>query len=248
VQPIAQFGAVEAYPFSNHPTLFIESPSNYPEDIYQTTSIPIEVKAEPYETGIKFVDIYYSLDDGPNIKLTIVRYEANGTINTAYFGKGTLDNLTNGYHTVKAYSTDTQGNTLSHSRTFLVNTTLRFPTLLLSPNNITYYSKEVPLTYTIDDSKYIVDYQLDNSGGNRLTGNTTLSGLSEGRHTIIAHASDIKTGIYTKQTSNFTVDTTNPFPVPTETVPEFPSALIAAFLVAAVLSVSVIFRRKTKHE
>ena len=120
VQPIAQFGAVKAYPFSNNPTLFIESPSNYPADIYQTTSIPIEVQAEPYETGTKFVDIYYSLDGGPNIKLTIVRYEANGAINTAYFGKGTLDNLTNGYHTVKAYSTDTQGNTLSDSRTFLV--------------------------------------------------------------------------------------------------------------------------------
>lgn len=129
---------------------------------------------------------------------------------------------------------------MSDSITFLVNTTFRFPTLLLSPNNSTYNSKEIPLTYTIDDSKYLVYYELDNSRQTRLTGNTTLSGLSEGQHTIRAFAADFMTdtGIYSKQTANFTIDTINPTP----TVPEF-SWVAVLPLLASVLLVTVATKR-----
>ena len=226
MEPLALMGDVEAT--SDYPIILVESPSSYPGEIYQTTSIPIKVMREfsPFEKT-KSIDIYYSLDGGSNITLSITTF---GTSSNK-FGIGTLENLTNGFHTVIAYSIDMQGNTISFSRTFLVDTTQRFPTLLLSPTNTTYNSREIPLIYTIDDPKYLVYYLLDDTAVNkRLYSNTTLSELSEGQHTITLKASDLNNGLYSKQTANFTIDTINPTPTPTPTVPEFPSWTIPLML------------------
>jgi hypothetical protein len=213
--PSAQFGGVEANPgipdVFDAPAIDIDSPHMYPGDIYQETSIPIEVRVSPFQTGKEFVGMYYSLDDGPNITLSMFTIEDY----TAIFGEGTLDNLTEGNHTVKAFSTDTQGNTISSSpRTFLVNTTIKFPPFLLSPTNTAYYTKEIPLTYTIDESKYVVYNSIDKYSPYRINGNTTLAELSEGQHTITAIAYDLNGGIYSKQKAFFTIDTT--FPAPPE--------------------------------
>ena len=208
--PLAQKGVVDANPgFFQDPIIDIESPRLYPSDIYQETSIPMEVSVFPGSQRA-FVDIYYSLDGGPNVNLSIITYENSLSI----FGKGTLDNLTDGYHTVEAYSTDTQGSTISTSTKFLVNTTIKFPSFLLSPTNTAYYTKEIPLTYTIDDSKYYISYSIDGHGTYQLDGNTTLPELSDGQHTITIRAANFPTGLYSKQTATFTIDTT--FPAPPE--------------------------------
>ncbi len=150
MQSMTQMVAVEANPYNYiSPYIFIESPDASPWVIYQTTNIPIEVQVLP-APKTSLVELSYILDGNPNVKLSITRYETSLTCT----GKGTLSNLTDGYHKVTAVSVDSKGNVLSGSTTFLVNTTLRFPTLLLSPNNTTYYSKEIPLTYTINDPKY----------------------------------------------------------------------------------------------
>ena len=122
MEPLAQFGTVKAqYPFCN-PTVTINSPQ--PEAVYNATSIPIEILVLPWETGERFVDIYYSIDDGPNMHLKITTYPET----TNLYGYGSLDNLTNGYHTMKAYANDTQGIILSClPTTFLVNTSSTTP-------------------------------------------------------------------------------------------------------------------------
>jgi hypothetical protein len=248
LEPLTLKGTVEANPGSEYPSIFIQSPSAYPSEIYQETSIFIQVWREfsPFEKT-KSVDIYYRLDGGPKTELNITTY---GT-STDKFGIGTLENLTDGFHTVTAYSTDTQGKIISHSITFLVNTTITFPTLLLSPTNTTYNTKEIPLTYTIDDPKSTVTYRLDPTNvpmidtPKPLYSNTTLSELSEGQHTITVKATDPDTGeLYSKQTVNFTIDTTKP--VPTPTVPEsstrsleFQAALAITFLTIIALAVVV---------
>ncbi len=217
VQSIAQSGVVDANPYNFiTPYLSIDSPNAY--RIYQTTSVPIEVHVLP-APNTNLVDLSYILDGAPNVKLSITNYQNTHTCT----GKGTMYNLTDGYHKVIVLSTDSKGNVLSDSNTFLVNTTFRYPTFLLSPQNITYYSNEIPLTYSVD-KQLGVEYSLDNSGYKQLRdGNTTLTGLSEGQHIITVTAFSIDDGIYSIQTANFTVDTTNPSP----TVPEFPiTALI----------------------
>jgi hypothetical protein len=251
IQPIARESIVGANPYSFiKPHLFIDSPDLYQSKIYQTTSIPIEVTVFP-GPNINLVSIICNLDGGPNIKLGIIRYETSA----GYFGRGTLENLTNGYHTLRAYSYDAEGNMITYegsiltdSKTFLVNTSFVYPTILLSPNNSTYYSKEIPLTYTIDNSKYVVYYELDNSRQITLADNTTLSGLSEGNHTITAGAYNVSTGRYSKQTANFTIDTTNPSPVPSPTIPEFSAPLAITFLFVATMALAAMVKRKHKNE
>jgi len=248
-----QVKVAEANPYNFiSPYLFIESPDASPWVIYQTNSIPLEVEVLPAPKA-NLVEISYILDGTPNVKLSITRYETSLTCT----GKGTLENLTEGYHKLTAVSVDSKGNVLSDSTTFLVNTTIRFPSLLLTPTNTTYYSKEIPLTYTIDDPKYWVHYQIDNLKQVHLTGNTTLMGLSEGQHTIIAVASDYETrsGLYSKQTANFTIDTTNPIPTATPYLPTnrnaphldptfylLPISIILAIIIVAI----VIYRRRKK--
>lgn len=124
--PLAQFGGVEAnpaIPLYYDPTIRIDSPHLYEERVYEEVRIPIKVDVFPGRPYRKFVKIYYSLDGGSNITLDITAYETSSGI----FGKGTLANLTDGYHTVEAYSVDTQGNTISDSTTFIVNTTYPTP-------------------------------------------------------------------------------------------------------------------------
>jgi hypothetical protein len=246
VAPLAQFGAVEANPgipgIFDAPTIDIDSPHMYPGDLYQETSIPIEVRVSPFQTGVEFVDMYYSLDDGPNITLSMFTIEDY----TAIFGEGTLDNLTDGNHTVKAFSTDTQGNTISWSTTFLVNTTIRFSPFLLSPTNTTYNIKEIPFTYSLDESKYAVYNSIDNYSPYMIKGNTTLAELSEGQHTITAIAYDNGV-IYSKQKAFFTIDTSytpTSSPEPTSTPNNEPQSsdqqvILGVAIIVAVLAVGL---------
>jgi hypothetical protein len=236
---IAQSGVVDANPNFISPYLSIDSPNAY--RIYQTTSVPIEVHVLP-APNTNLVDLSYILDGAPNVKLSIIRYENTHTCT----GKGTMYNLTDGYHKVIVLSTDSKGNVLSDSNTFLVNTTFRYPTFLLSPQNITYYSNEIPLTYSLD-KQLGAEYSLDNSGYKQLRdGNTTLTGLSEGQHIITVTEFSVDDGIYSIQAANFTVDTTNPSPVPTPspTVPEFPFIIIVTTIIVVMTLAISFFKRK----
>jgi hypothetical protein len=257
--PLAQFGAVEANPgipgLFDDPTIDIDSPHMYPGDIYQETSIPIEVRVSPFQTGRNFVDMYYSLDDGPNITLSMFTIEDS----TALFGEGTLDNLTDGNYTVKAFSTDTQGNTISsRPRTFQVNTTIRFSPFLLSPTNTTYNIKEIPFTYSLDEPKYVVYNSIDKYSPYRIKGNTTLPELSEDQHTIIAIAYDLNGVIYSKQKAFFTIDTSytpTSSPEPTSTPGNEPQPVdqqvilgVAVTAVVVLIGLGVlIYFKKRKH-
>lgn len=249
IVPFAQMSAVTANPYSFiKPHITVESPVYYKGQIYQTTTIPIKVTAFP-GPRIESVEIYYNLDNGSEIKLSLITYENSA----AFFGRGILDNLTNGYHALSAFCkdiqgniiNDSQGNILTGSTTFLVNTTFSYPVLLLSPNNSTYNSAEMPLIYTIEGSQYRVSYQLDSSWNSTgLTSNTTLQGLSEGSHTITARAYDFKTGkIYSNQTAIFTIDTIDPFPGPTQTIPEFPLTIGIMFLAMGAFGFAAVYRK-----
>ena len=240
IQPLAQMVSVKANPF-NYPTIGIVSPETSQAEIYQNTSIPIEVSVYPHTTNTGFVDIFYSLDGGSNITLSIFRYETS----SGYFGRGTLVNLTNGYHTLKAFSTDTQGNIISDSKIFLVNTTYRFPTFLLSPLNSTYNSNEVPLTYTVDE-QIGAEYRLDNSGYNLLQGNKTLTKLSEGKHIIIVKAFGAD-GIYSKQIAYFEINTAkteNPLALDKTTL----TAIVVGVIILSVALGSLVYLKKHRKK
>src|SRR4030065_2794739 len=83
---------------------------------------------------------------------------------------------------------------MSKSREFTVDTNYKPwnpPELvLLSPQNQTYTSTELQLTFATNETILSANYLLDNRGGNAsqylmgLMGNTTLTGLSDGIHKL----------------------------------------------------------------
>jgi len=63
---------------------------------------------------------------------------------------------------------------------------------ILSPENKTYATSSVPLTFTVNDYSPIswMGYSLDNQPNATITGNTTLSDLALGTHDITVYAND----------------------------------------------------------
>jgi uncharacterized repeat protein (TIGR01451 family) len=61
---------------------------------------------------------------------------------------------------------------------------------ILSPQNLTYTASSVPLTFTLNESSSWIGYELDDQENVTITGNTTLSGFSNGQHSLRVFAND----------------------------------------------------------
>jgi len=62
--------------------------------------------------------------------------------------------------------------------------------IVLSPQNTTYTTSSVPLTFTVNEATSWIGYSLDNQANVTITGNTTLTDLALGPHNIIVYAND----------------------------------------------------------
>jgi hypothetical protein len=80
-------------------------------------------------------------------------------------------------------------------------------------------SQQVPLNFTINEPASWMAYSLDQQTNITISGNTTLTGLSEGSHNLIVYANDTAGNMVSSQTIYFTIGT--------ESVPEpFPATLV----------------------
>jgi hypothetical protein len=80
---------------------------------------------------------------------------------------------------------------------------------------------------------------LDNQANVTITGNTTLSGLSEGTHSITVYANDAAGNIGYSDTVYFSINTQPPEPFPTWIV----GAAVATIAVATA-AIAVFWRRR----
>lgn len=80
---------------------------------------------------------------------------------------------------------------------------------IISPENKTYNTHDVPLTFTIDGPPVWIGYSLDGAANVTIAGNTTIAGVSEGPHHVVicANSTDGKSG---RRGIHFSVDTTPP--------------------------------------
>lgn len=61
---------------------------------------------------------------------------------------------------------------------------------VISPENKSYATSNVSLTFTVNETALRMAYSLDGKANVAITGNTTLTELSEGSHSIVVYASD----------------------------------------------------------
>jgi len=77
--------------------------------------------------------------------------------------------------------------------------------VILSPQNVTYATNFVSLSFTVDEATSWIGYNLDNQANVTITGNTTLTDLAEGLHTIIVYGNDTSGNMGISDTVYFTI-------------------------------------------
>ncbi len=245
-------GVSRANPYGEWAHVDITSPQN---GIYQNSTIPLQiwVYVPQWNKGISsIVSINYNIDGKHNITL-VGSLAGSPAHEEDASASGKLANLAEGNHNIIAYANLVDGRVIKSGCTFTVNTTFQCPEVtILSPlNQRTYTAKEVPLIYNIDGQVKYATYTLDNTSAvnarvEGFVGNTTLSRLSEGQHTIYLSVLT-ELNIYTQETANFTV-LSNPKSGP-ESFPITPFAAGVAAVAAVIGTAGLLFHnRKRRRE
>jgi hypothetical protein len=81
--------------------------------------------------------------------------------------------------------------------------------LIESPQNTTYATASVPLSFTVNKPTSWIGYSLNGQANVTITGNTTLT-IPDGSHTIVVYADDTFGNMGSSNTVYFAVDTTAP--------------------------------------
>ena len=236
------------------PSIEIFSPIPAP-GIHKNASVLLSVRVNilPGEPAITY--ICYSLDGKANVTITNLAREDNvwywtttegvTVQGTAFSAQASMDNLVDGNHTLIVYAHYANGKEMSRSMTFTVDSHSEYPeVVILYPQNTTYVSTEVPLTWTCDEQIRSADYWLDEHGSTTLAGNTTLTGLSNGTHTIKVYVFTER-GQGNSQTVHFTVN------METQLQPEpFQITLVTIVFAASLSGVGIgllVYFKKRKH-
>ena len=132
-------------------------------------------------------------------------YSLDGQANVTTGGNTTLLGLSDGAHNVLVFANDTFGNMASSNLVyFSVDTTLPQITIL-SPLNQTYQTGSIALTFTVNRPTSWIGYSLNGQPNATIMGNTTLSGLLDGSHSIVVYANDTGGNMGVSETIYFTI-------------------------------------------
>jgi hypothetical protein len=114
------------------------------------------------------------------------------------------------------------------------------PTIsIVSPENKTYAVDSVSSTFVVSEPTVWNGYSLDGQGNVTITGNTTLTGLSDGSHSLTIYANDSAGNIGASGTIYFTIARHEPFPA------TWIAAAIAIIATSAIITLGVVvYRRK----
>lgn len=84
---------------------------------------------------------------------------------------------------------------------------------VLSPQNRTYDTSDLPLNFTVNEQFSQTTYSVDGKENLTISGKTTLIGLSEGSHSLVVYAEDIAGSTGASETIHFTIaQPSEPFP------------------------------------
>lgn len=157
--------------------------------------------------------------------------QANVTINAQV----KLLGLSQGTHSVVMYANDSQGNMGASNKVFFTVDILAPTISILQPQNASYGSADVQLTFVTDENVTSLAYSLDGQESQAIAGNVTLAALSNGPHRVTVYATD-EVGNSGKQTVYFNVA---PFPLVTAV------AILAIAIIAG--STGFIFYKRKKE-
>jgi parallel beta-helix repeat protein len=172
-----------------------------------------------------------------------IGYSLNGQENVTVTGNTTLTGLADGNYSLTVYAKDVFGNEgASETVSFTVDTAA--PSVsLLSPQNQTYTSTDVPLTFTLNEPASWIGYSLDGEDTVTVAGNITLAGLSSLSHEVAVYARDAAGNTGNSETVYFSVESGLQWPVLSPAT--FAIAFIA--IIAVIGAGLLVYLRKRKR-
>jgi hypothetical protein len=188
-----------------------------------------------YFTLTKNKLIVYSIDGGANVTIFS---KHSSQFYEIICEQAILPELSDGSHHLEVYA-EGEGAPGYAQVYFTIDATS--PTISnLSIENKTYYSTDIPLNFTVNETISQISYSIDNQANITINGNTTLIGLIEGSHNIAVYANDTAGNVGASETVYFSVEVPAAFP----TVP----VAVASLAVVAVTSVGVLvyFKKRGK--
>ena len=105
---------------------------------------------------------------------------------------------------------------------------------IFSPENKTYDSNNVDLTFSVSKPTSVIQYRLDGQANVTISGNTTLSNLDDGVHSVVIYAQDLDGQAGLSETIYFTVGQQSE-------AEAFPTIWIIAIIVLVVILGAIIF-------
>jgi parallel beta-helix repeat protein len=171
-----------------------------------------------------------------------VRYSLDDQANVTITGNITLPSLAEGPHSLRVYASDQAGNVGASSLVhFSIDTTS--PTVtILSPENKTYSSTTVPLSFVVSEPISLAAYVLDNGTMITTLVNLTLNGLSNGVHNVTVRLFDRAGNTGVSEIVFFTVEDAQQGTLVLD--PLLVGAVIATVVIALVLLVYFVKFRK----
>jgi hypothetical protein len=237
---------VKALNFFTDLNIWSTSPLN--STTYYSSKLTLNVTLSAFETDNSInVDrkAWYSLDGQERLPLPLVNEgitskNGNALPLSIVLGVIGLPPLSDGIHNVTVYGEfDFPTKTIRNSYTiiFAIDTT---PIILSNlVENKTYNTSDIPLRFNVDGKYSWLGYGLDNFANVTIDGNTTLTGLSDGYHSLVIYANDTSGNIGASKTIRFNVEVPEPFP----------TILVAAFGASlAIIAVCLlVYFKKRKH-
>jgi hypothetical protein len=197
-------------------TITIISPSNL-TDYINPVILNFSIEADLCFMGY-FGDVGVSIDGGSTIAVTNFTSYVSGPSFADWYTKQinvtaniVLPNLAVGTHSVDVY-TSNEPIIFAHANVDFMVKNLVISSL--SINNQTYASNEIPLFVSVEGIPSRIGYSLDNLANTTLNGNTTLTGLTNGSHSIVLYANDTAGNADESETIFFSVNTPTPSPSP----------------------------------
>jgi hypothetical protein len=146
--------------------------------------------------------------------------------------------IPDGRHNITVYSNTHDGSHASSSVFFITDTSS--PRIsVLSIENKTYSPNELWLNFTTDEPTSWIGYCLDGKANLTISGNTTLSGLSNGSHSVVIYANDTAGNSGASELVTFSIDTPEPFPT------AYSMGIVA--VIVLILLGSIVYILKRKH-
>jgi parallel beta-helix repeat protein len=172
---------LDQYNKDNYP--FMRSPLPPPSDATPPTIVIISPENKSYPAN------NVSLTFAVNEPVFRMAYSIDGQSNAAITENTTLTELPEGSHSITVYASDSFGNTGAAGTVFTID--MSPPSIsILSPENKTYDTTDIPLTFALNEPASWMAYSLDGQTNVTIAGNVTLAVLPEGSHSVIVYAND----------------------------------------------------------